>query len=330
MEHPNSLKSAQPQQPSRPVVSRPNFVLWWNVIVLGGMLGGFLYPWISSRTFPSPGYLAIFALPCGGLGVLIFNLSWTRIAADEDGLSWRSWLHPGERRIRWSQVRDYYNTESGYRHPIVETEFGRVSLKKQYSNHERLMAYIAARALNARNRGWWLQSSALGVGETRIFRYGRGARATFPVAFIVLTLFFGVCFYGISVTTPKGAPPGTKSSLGDKIEMSLIVGGCASFFYGLGLWPMYKTFRWLPSHLTDEISINELRVRWTDGERIVESEWDRVLELKKSSEWASYAYTLESKDGSFDMDFTVLRNGRQLKDIILRHLPNSPETKVRS
>lgn len=298
--------------------------LWWSVVKLTPFFLLFLFGVIAT---PPPGSYQWIILPLSfgvAIGLTIWHLQWTRFVADESGLSWRTWVSLKQHYVPWEQVRSFYLTPSPYGNAVVETEEGQIIVGKDYKGRAELLAFIDERAKAVEGRGWWLRKSNLGFGELRIYQYNPRSLLRFPVIASII---------GTALSTnlvPMIFFPGrTLPNMGTDLFAAVILPlGC--IIPGLIVWISFVRHIALKRHLKDQITVSREGISWIADGQSSAAAWHEVTALEPPSLKRRIASTLQTHNGNLEIEFSGIQDGEVLRDIILRHLPNSPEAEVRS
>lgn len=112
----------------------------------------------------------------------VLSICWERvrhITANEEGIIWRNLFR--ERRARWDEVTDYYETLDTQNHghllAVVRTNAGclRINHSGQWKNSEALRGMIQRYATAAKANEWGFEGTRLCDPWPRTFRYSRTA-----------------------------------------------------------------------------------------------------------------------------------------------------------
>ena len=304
-------------------------VLWLGIVVIGVMGFGlaslpFLpdgqgnppdihrnpvapFVWSATFTLLSLGCVVAFAL----------YVLRARIIADENGLRWRDIRK--ELFARWDEVTDFYDSplSSTRTHGRVETVAGKLSLE-DFTNQEKLRAYIQSHATNAASREWKVKDPQR-TKEIESWPQEFGYNVFWNNVLRLSVLAFLLCFCGLAIWQMWA------TLFVEPISFQLrILGVVAALFVGaipvllfVAHFIMWKNVR---KRFGERIVITPQNIVFIDRTRQVEARWDEVTNyyIERTGGFAGANYVVETTRGnwSFSNDISRFLVLKQLFSII--------------
>ena len=286
---------------------RINRNLWWLVPVAIGetvfmLAAPFQIAQEQPKSSPWPIYLICGPAAVAFFGCVIYmvaSLLREEVLADETGLRWRGAFGPWK-SARWDEITDFY-LKSG---PIIETPQGKCALSSSFVNRAEMMAFIAARAVNAPAREWEMEKYRASKNLTQRFEYWTKTHTWMaPMQSLGAVYVLGFLTWGIFFNAkPTAKTPFSPAWQFDWFSVLMAIFGFGPVF---ALFVIMVPLIWRDRNRAfarrdEHLEISPRGLSWQRGQARIDASWQQVRAIRfVAGDKQTAHFQVETQNGDF-------------------------------